>query len=925
MDNKSDAELREIRRLRRERLNEENISRQQLQEQMDIFQQQRDLFLRRQRQARETSAAEIKSTALTEGLENNGDRQETSTASIGVEQRSGMSDSRAVQSTNAQRRGDNISGVHSVSDSRSVQSTNVCERRESITRSHYLSDDRVVQSTINQPSGENTSGVHSMSDSRAVQSTNAQERRQSIDRSHNISPNEFDTIEREIQELDRRLLEHRRSRSNEKEPYSGLPYHNRRKESSNPKNREEGSKDRTSNVSNATKGLFPTRISVDGKANSKEIAFENQKGVSASSMTKQNPQHPVRKDIENTADYEDDLNSGKEYPDQIKRRLDFKHSVDYTDTPSVVKEIHTTDTRDDLKQSEMPDSRFSKHENKRESLHLMDGRERKSNMTDAMQMPSDEYKMMMDLKRDYIRDRERDELGVYGRDTPNASVGFREPPYRAFYENPFGDSMGLSGYKEYPRRINPHPYKYDDCYDNYPRQYYEELQEAKHKIKLDEERSYSYLRELGRQKLEEIRENRQLLILNRNKEDELRKRENKLRDLEERMLKMEAHFNSANDQNQTEDEVKLLEDEQYHLLIRQQELQEIEKEKDHLHSIANETANREKELSRKEEYLKKMEGELLEKEEGLRRQIQSGLPIEAIDKVTKEKKAQVTHFVKPYITPFSGMEPVQKNECSFEDWKLEIQCLIQSAAYPDYIVAQCIRNSLKVPAKRAIVTLGSSVTSQELIEKLQNVFGNVASGESVLTEFYTSSQQPTESVTMWGLRLEEIVQRGIEKGQISEGQKDEMLRTRFWRNLYDKELQNATRVYYDQIKEFDKLRTKVRSEEYWSLKPSTEKNTTSKVVINTPAPEKKEEVKSEPQAQHQPLQLDPNTSALKEVVRRLEKIEKQLNSKRNRWRRPNYNNNNQRSNTGNQQEHPNDNANKNKKDTESSKKDTLNK
>ena len=83
-----------------------------------------------------------------------------------------------------------------------------------------------------------------------------------------------------------------------------------------------------------------------------------------------------------------------------------------------------------------------------------------------------------------------------------------------------------------------------------------------------------------------------MLILNRNKEDELRKRENKLRDLEEQMLKMEAHFNSANDQNQTENEIKLLGDEQYHLLIRQQELQAIEKEKDHLRSIANETANR---------------------------------------------------------------------------------------------------------------------------------------------------------------------------------------------------------------------------------------------------------------------------------------------------------------------------------------------
>ena len=72
-----------------------------------------------------------------------------------------------------------------------------------------------------------------------------------------------------------------------------------------------------------------------------------------------------------------------------------------------------------------------------------------------------------------------------------------------------------------------------------------------------------------------------------------------------------------------------------------------------------------------------------------------------------------------------------------------------------------------------------------------------------------------------GLSLEEIVQRGIEKGQISKGQKDEILRTRFWWNLYNKELQDATIVYYDQLKDFDKLRTKVRSEEYWSLKRTT--------------------------------------------------------------------------------------------------------
>ena len=53
--------------------------------------------------------------------------------------------------------------------------------------------------------------------------------------------------------------------------------------------------------------------------------------------------------------------------------------------------------------------------------------------------------------------------------------------------------MGLSGYKEYPRRVNLHPYYYGNGYSNYPRQKYEELYEGKHRIKLEEERSHSNL------------------------------------------------------------------------------------------------------------------------------------------------------------------------------------------------------------------------------------------------------------------------------------------------------------------------------------------------------------------------------------------------------------------------------------------------
>lgn len=103
-------------------------------------------------------------------------------------------------------------------------------------------------------------------------------------------------------------------------------------------------------------------------------------------------------------------------------------------------------------------------------------------------------------------------------------------------------------------------------------------------------------------------------------------------------------------------------------------------------------------------------------------------------------------------------------------------------------------------------------------------------------------------------------------------QKNEMLRTKFWRALYSTDLQNATRVYYHQIKEFELLRRKVRGEEYelYTHKKMTEKESITK------NPEKTTEVKTS--VQHQPLNLRDNSSdkAIKELSKRLESIEKIL-------------------------------------------------
>ena len=112
-------------------------------------------------------------------------------------------------------------------------------------------------------------------------------------------------------------------------------------------------------------------------------------------------------------------------------------------------------------------------------------------------------------------------------------------------------------------------------------------------------------------------------------------------------------------------------------------------ELDGLHS------NRKSELDRKEAYLMQLEADLLKKEKEIRDKICLAPSVEHktlkdIDEVndqaeksvdTGSAKAEVkavsnpelTHFIKPYISQFSGVDPIPKNKSSFEAWKLEIE------------------------------------------------------------------------------------------------------------------------------------------------------------------------------------------------------------------------------------------------------------
>lgn len=191
------------------------------------------------------------------------------------------------------------------------------------------------------------------------------------------------------------------------------------------------------------------------------------------------------------------------------------------------------------------------------------------------------------------------------------------------------------------------------------------------------------------------------------------------------------------------------------------------------------------------------------------------------DTVTTDKRnnsesisCQDRSSMYPKFTQFSGEDPKPKGEATFEEWKYEVCCALKDEVYKEYTVAQAIRKSLKSQAKRVLLPMGTTATVQEILERLEGVFGNVATGESVLQEFYTAAQKADESVTTWGLRLEEILQKAVIKGHVKPEDKNDMLRSNFWKHLRSEKLKNATRVHFESISNFELLRRAVRAEEY---------------------------------------------------------------------------------------------------------------
>jgi hypothetical protein len=163
----------------------------------------------------------------------------------------------------------------------------------------------------------------------------------------------------------------------------------------------------------------------------------------------------------------------------------------------------------------------------------------------------------------------------------------------------------------------------------------------------------------------------------------------------------------------------------------------------------------------------------------------------------------------PRISFFSGGSQ-KPSDTPYDLWRYEVKCLMIEKVYSSATVANAVRRSLKGEAGRTAMILGPNADVQEIIAKLDSIYGPIDLKESLLASFYSARQGDDEDVSSWGCRLEDLLSKAAEtQGHVQHSQMNDMLRNMFWTGL-KKSLKDVSGHKFDATTDFDTLRVSVR-------------------------------------------------------------------------------------------------------------------
>ncbi|KAK7461209.1 hypothetical protein BaRGS_00038744 [Batillaria attramentaria] len=188
----------------------------------------------------------------------------------------------------------------------------------------------------------------------------------------------------------------------------------------------------------------------------------------------------------------------------------------------------------------------------------------------------------------------------------------------------------------------------------------------------------------------------------------------------------------------------------------------------------------------------------------------------------------------PRLSCFTGNNTKKDTEASYDLWRYEVECLRASGTHNEQAVLEAARRSLRGLAARIAMRLGTHATLEDLLTKFGSVYGATQSKESILAQFYSARQQKGEDVSSWSCRLEDLLMRAEELGQVDPGKRGEMLRCMLWTGLLP-DLKDRSGYKFDTVKDFDRLWTKLRRIEQESVQRTEQTSKTKTSAISNMA------------------------------------------------------------------------------------------
>lgn len=154
-------------------------------------------------------------------------------------------------------------------------------------------------------------------------------------------------------------------------------------------------------------------------------------------------------------------------------------------------------------------------------------------------------------------------------------------------------------------------------------------------------------------------------------------------------------------------------------------------------------------------------------------------------------------------------------------WKYEVNCIDEEPKYSASTVKEAVRKSLKSPAADVLCKLGINPSVDQVVNKLQSLYGSVLSGPAILERFY-KEQQGDVSCAKWSITLENWIYQAAEKKAIPVSSISLTLKHKFWSGLEDKNIKNALRNRYEDV-EFEQLVAESRAIEEENAAPQKSK------------------------------------------------------------------------------------------------------